>query len=309
MKRVQAVIPLLFIVMLVSLGAPVLAAEKSVKIEFVVPGRIWDESQEISGVMSLTLSGRFIEKVPEYEKEEAGEYTYGPYEYEDSWEYIYERNGTLYKEELYVYYYYYYWANYYWHITKWYSPQPSYTGELIAIWEDGSTSTFTVDLSPSEIGKYFYEVEFYSEYHYAYSYAVYEWDGEKWVYIYGDSYKSGYIASGTFTGSAIGIYSIGKIQSTGKPLKGGLSFAEYKFKLAINGTWYWDDYTEELNYTLEQHGLWALGKFGPYYLLAYREIYVPSEMKSNPEHPKYVEQIIEFEELPTEIVKVEYIEG
>lgn len=68
MKRMQAVISILFSVMLVSLGAPVLAAEKSVKIEFVIPGRIWDESQEISGFTSLTLSGRFIEKVPDYEK-------------------------------------------------------------------------------------------------------------------------------------------------------------------------------------------------------------------------------------------------
>lgn len=60
-----------------------------------------------------------------------------------------------------------------------------------------------------------------------------------------DLMKSGYATSGTFTGSAIGIYSIGQIQSTGGPLKGELSFAEYEFKQTTNGTSYWDDHTEE----------------------------------------------------------------
>jgi hypothetical protein len=309
MKRVKAVIPILFIVILVSLGTPTVVAEKPVKIEFMIPGYIWDESKEISGTMSLTLSGQFMERTPDYEKEESGEYTYGPYEDEYTWEYTYERNETLYKEVRYYYYYDYDWERYYWHIAKWYSSQPTYSGELVIIWEDGSTSTFKVNLSPSEIGRYAYEVEFYSEYHRAYNYTVYQWDGEKWVYSYGYGYRYGYTASGTSAGSGFRIDSIGKIQSIGEPLKGSLSFAEYEFRQATNGTSYWDDYSDEWEYTWERHEFWAGGKFGPYYLYAYRYIYVPSEMESNPEYPKYVERIIEFEELPDKIVKVEYIDS
>jgi hypothetical protein len=74
-------------------------------------------------------------------------------------------NETLFKEVGYYYYYDYYWELYFWHVTKWYSPQPTYTGEIVAIWEDGSTSTFKVDLSPSEIRRYAYESQFYSEHH------------------------------------------------------------------------------------------------------------------------------------------------
>jgi hypothetical protein len=54
--------------------------------------------------------------------------------------------------------------------------------------------------------------------------------------------------------------------------------------------------------------IWAMGKFGPYHLSAYRFIYAAPEMQSNPQHPRYVERIIELEELPTEVVKVEYVE-
>lgn len=305
----KAVIPILFVNILVSLGIPIVVAEKPVRIEFMIPGYIWDESQEISGFMSLALSGQFKERAPDYVKEDAGEYTYGPYEDEYTWEYTYEWNETFYKEVGYSYYYDYYWECYYWRVVKWYSRQPSYNGEIVAIWKDGSTSTFRVGLSPSEIGRYAYEAQFYSEYHRAYNYTVYEWDGEKWVYIYEYSYRYGHTASGTYAGSGFVVNSIGKIQGTGGPLKGELAFAEYEFRLAINGTSYWDDYTEEWDYTWEQRELWAAGKFGPYYLYAHRYIYVPSEMESNPEYPKYVERIMEFEELPDKIVKVEYIDS
>jgi hypothetical protein len=88
MKRMEIFVLLLAFALVASLETPALATEKPLKIEFMIPGYIPDESTEISGTMSLTLTGRFKERTPDYDKEDSGEWTYGPYEYEDTWEYI-----------------------------------------------------------------------------------------------------------------------------------------------------------------------------------------------------------------------------
>jgi hypothetical protein len=303
-KRGCVLILVLLFPMLVSLATRVPA--ESEKTEFMVPGYIWDVDREISGVISLTLSGQLLSRAPDYEEEDVGEYTYGPYEDKYEWNYTYSVGNYTYMEYYYSYYYDYYRDNHSRYVKKWYSPLPTYNGELVVIWEDGSTSTFTVDLSPTEIRRYAEETEYYSEHHYAYNHTLYWWDGEKWVYDYGYGYRYGYVESGAYNGSGVRFKTIGKIQSGDGPLEGVLDFTEYEYWHTENGTSYWDGYTTEYEYTWGQHGFWAYGTFGPYELYGYRYVYVASEVQSqsNPEYPKYVERITNFEELPSRTVKI-----
>ena len=277
MKKSQIFIPLLVFVILASLETHSVKAEKPLKIECTIQGNIMDETQEINGVMSLTLSGQFRDRTPDYDEEIAGEYTYGPYEYENTWENTYEMDGTLYKEVGYSYYYDYQWENTSMQVKKWYGPQSSYNGEILAIWQDGSTSTFGVRLSPSEIGRSVYEREFYSEYHNIYNYTIYEWDGDKWVYDYEYENRYGNTQSGTMAGSTFNIEFIGKIQGKGSHLRGRLAFSQDEYWQDVSGTSYSDGYTDEWTAKGYVEEYQVTGEFGPYNFYAYKQIYTPSE--------------------------------
>ena len=140
------------------------------------------------------------------------------------------------------------------YVAKWNSPQPTYNGKLVAIWNDGFTATFSVSLSPVLIEKSYDEG--YSNIEEASFSLVQEFywfdaENDQWVYDRTETESDSYSGSGTYGSSTLIIQFSTKIQSKGRPpIQGGLSLWEQKY---MTDTW-------------QQSSLSVNGDIGPYYI-------------------------------------------
>ena len=219
MKKIQMVIPIVLILMLASFTTPVLATKgKNEKIEYTLFGNIRDKNTEEWGYISLTFNG-VIKGTPDYEDETIVE---GPIDY--SGEYDYENywyDGILdWKAVVHYSYEVVGYQSIKSYVAKWNSPQPTYNGKLVAIWNDGFTATFSVSLSPVLIEKSYDEG--YSNIEEASFSLVQEFywfdaENDQWVYDRTETESDSYSGSGTYGSSTLIIQFSTKIQSKGRP--------------------------------------------------------------------------------------------
>lgn len=252
MKKTQMFIPLVFILLLASTAVPAFAAkEKTVKVEYTLPGRIWYVDTGIGGTMSLIFSGG-IKATPDYENRYSWEGPIEEHEY-SYYEYEWENETGYWKEEVHS------WgdasgqASVSVYEARWYSPQPTFNGKLVAIWDDGSTTTFTVGLSPLWIEKSSAEGTRTVDVTYSWSHVVY-WRESKdipWVPVQEDSGSDSYTWSGTVVSTLSLVKFSGKIQCKGRPpLQGTLDLSDSKH---VQDGWEYQLFS-----------VW--GQFGPYQL-------------------------------------------
>ena len=230
MRKTRMLVPLVFLLMFASTITPALAAkQKTEKIEYTLLGRIYDGAKGISGIVSVTFSGG-VKGTPDYESSYSGE---GPI----------EESGDGYYEEF--------WSdeeanwraeNYYWYSAVgydiysgyqagWSSPQPAFNGKLVAIWEDGTTTTFTAGLSLLGMEKSSSETTRTVEATFGWRRVVYWLDKEtaEWVYDREEEDSFTYGWSGTIASSTLSMEFSGRIQCKGgRPLQGTLSLFDNK---------------------------------------------------------------------------------
>jgi len=249
-KKTLMLVPLVFLLMFASTMVPVLAAKhKAEKVEYTLLGRIYDGSKGISGIVSLSFSGGV--KAPDYESSYSGE---GPIEesgddyYEEFWS---DEEGNWRAQ------------NYYWYSSVgydiysgyqaiWDSSQPAFNGKLVAIWEDGSTTTFTAGLSLLGMVKSSSETTRTVEATFGWRRVVYWLDKEtaEWVFDREEEDSFTYGWSGTIASTTLSMEFEGRIQSKGgRPLQGTLSLFDYKEVYDGSG---------------ESRHLSLSGQFGPY---------------------------------------------
>ena len=234
----QRLVPLVLIMMLASSTTSALAVkEKTGKIEYTLPGNIVDRNTGMYGTISLTFNGG-IKGAPDYE------YSYsleGPIDYrgDEYYEYYWfdERTAIEWKAEVHYSYQVRGWQRYSSYTARWYSPQPTYNGKLVAIWNDGSTTTFSVGLSPLWIEKFTDEGSGTIEASFTLEQSIYwrETKTQEWVYDRTETQSDSYSGSGSFATSTLSIQFSGKIQSKGRPpLQGTLELWDYR---AMYDTW------------------------------------------------------------------------
>jgi len=223
--------------------APVLASEKkSEKIEYALSGEIWDNYQGIGGTVSLTFSGQ-IAGAPDYKYEDSGVDSSPPVSYEEyigwiSWQnetgnWKAEVSAITTEQWIHTYSVYEAW---------WYSPQPTYYGELVATWQDGSTTTFRVVLSPLSVDlgggvfnpairKYALEETRTCEVTSNYRRLVYRWDEVKgeWVFVGEETYSTSFTFTYPQTYSTFDITFSGMIVSKEPPLEGTLNLWDWGY--------------------------------------------------------------------------------
>jgi len=224
--------------------APVLASEKkSEKIEYALSGEIWDNYQGIGGTISLTFSGQ-IAGAPDYEYEDSGVVEEPPQLEEEYFERYFQNETGYWKWEIsvvstiqwtYCYSIYEAW---------WYSPQPEYYGELVAIWQDDSTAKFRVVLSPLSVdlggGVFNPAIRKYAleetrtcvvtqNYRRLTYWRAHEYD--EWKFVGEDTYPASFTFTYTQAVSTFDITFSGRIVSEGvgrQPQKGELNFWDSK---------------------------------------------------------------------------------
>lgn len=230
MKKTLMLVSLVFLLVFASTMVPVLAAkQRAEKVEYTLLGRIYDGARWKSGVVSVSFSG-VVKGVPDYESSYSGE---GPIEesgdgyYEEFWS---DEEGNWRAE------------NYYWYSSVgydvysgyqaiWDSSQSAFNGKLVAIWEDGSTTTFTAGLSLLGMEKSSSETSRTVEATFGWRRLVYWLDKEtaEWVFDREEEDSFTYGWSGTIASTTLSIALAGRIQSKGgRPLQGTLSLFDYK---------------------------------------------------------------------------------
>jgi len=254
MKTKKLFIPMVFLLLLAFNVSPALAAkQKTWNIEYTLTGSIYDRdlgdrSGRGNGFLSLIVSGKVV-GTPDYETEQSvedepiyyGSGMGGEYDYwEDETHYLFKYYSEASVEGL---------ATYSEYRARWYSPQPTFNGKLVVIWDDGSTASFNVDLSPSTIEKSSREGTVQGTYLYFARETLYEEVGGEWILVKETVTEDSEDFDITYTESNIHILFSGKIQSKGRPpLKGTLELQE-----VVSG-----------NYIM------GYGEFGPYQLSIYK---------------------------------------
>ncbi len=250
--------------------APVVVAGKPTEISYQFAGTIMDERNGMQGTFALAFSGRFPETNPEMVQEMSGNLTYGPYMYNYSRTEYWGDNETQYKIEIAGFHYEYRIESYHQYIAKWYSGLAC-TGRLFVIWADGSAASYSVKLSPIEIAKTMYQSSFYQEYHDEELRAIYQWnpDLNDWMFLGENDTRFGSVAAGTINGDGVSIIFNGEIRGRDGRYNGLLIVSEATVTEEVTETRYWDDFSEEFEYTATLHEFLATGKFGPYIMTKY----------------------------------------
>lgn len=252
MKRTKTLFSLLSLLILTSAATPALAAKEVTKMEYTLTGMILDMDSGVSGGMLLTFSGNLKLGTPDYELEDSG--VVPGWEYDEGYgEYYWEEDGRQWKAEVYWYYEASWTETYNIYEARWYSPQPTWTGELLAIWGPTSTTTFKVNLSPVMIRRMVLEGTSEGEETYFEMSSIYWWDevNEEWVWDRDETYSDSWMWSYTYSESVLSIPFSGKIMSRGRPpLEGILSLLD----------------VTSITDGLESHSILGGGTFGPYLL-------------------------------------------
>ncbi len=237
MKAKKMSIATFFLLLLAFNVSPALAAKKAGKIEYTLPGNIVDQSKGMYGTISLTFGGG-IKGAPDYEDRTFSE---GPVDYsgDEYYEYYWfdERTAIEWKAEVHYSYQVTGWQRYSSYTARWYSPQPTYNGKLVVIWNDGSTTTFSVGLSPLRIEEFTEEGYGEVEASFTLEQLIYWWDTgiQEWVYDRTEEQSDSYSGAGSFAASMLSIEFSAKVQSKGRPpLQGTLSLSDYR---AIYDAW------------------------------------------------------------------------
>jgi len=235
MKRIQMLIPILVILMLTSFTTPVLAAKgKTEKIEYTLLGTISDLNTGKWGTISLTFNGG-LKGTPDFEESYIFE---GPVDYVGDYDYeYYWFDGILdWKTVGHHWYEITGYESYRSYKAKWYSPQSTFNGKLVAIWNDGSTSTFSVGLSPLIIEKFKDEGSGDIDASFSFVQDLYWWntETEEWVYDRTETGSDSYSGSSTYGTSSLSIQFSAKLQSKGgPPIQGMLSLADFTYSSDI----------------------------------------------------------------------------
>jgi len=233
MKRTQLLIPaVVLLLLLASTATPALAVkEKPGKIEYTLPGNIVDRNTGMYGTISLTFSGG-IKGTPDSVDTS---YSEGPVDLrgDEKYEYYWfdERTGVEWMAEVHYVYHVSGWQRYSSYTARWYSPQPTCNGKLVAIWNDGSTTTFSVGLCPLWIEQFAEDGSGVIDGSFTLEQVLYcrENKTQDWVYNRTETQSDSYSGSGSFAGSMRSIQFAGKIQSKGRPpLQGALSLWDSK---------------------------------------------------------------------------------
>jgi hypothetical protein len=261
----------LCLALVASIGTPVFADTKSVEMRFQFAGTILDERRNTSGTFAISLSGRFRETAPDLQVEDSGVYVYGPFAWNSSWTEYMGDNKTQYKVEVSASHYEFRQENYYQYSAKGYDAQASYSGRLFVIWGDGSTSSFTINLNPAEIDKFTYQSSLYEELRDEQKRMIYQWNPElnDWIFIGENTTRYGVLSMGNITRNSFNIPFVGSIKGKDGRQNGLLVLSKTETTETVAGTRYWDDFSEDFEYTSVRLDFAAMGKFGPYMLTAY----------------------------------------
>jgi len=254
MKRNQMFVPLVFLLLTTLTVSPALAAKNSWNIDYTLTGSIWNQDSadygKSNGIISLTVSGKIV-GAPDFETENSVVDWPIDYGYGMGGEYDYWEDGAHYLVKYFSEVRIVGYATYTESVSKWYSPQPKFNGRLVAIWYDGSTSSFNVDLSPSLIEKNSREGTVRGTYSYYAMESIYEEVDGDWV-LFKETVEEGsedFVE--TYSESNVHLLFSDKIQDKGRPpYKGTLELWE-----VVSG-----------NYRI------GYGLFGPYDLNIYQSV-------------------------------------
>ncbi len=229
MKKTQMLIPMLAILMLALAITPALAAKEETKIKYTLTGIINDMDKGISGSMLLTVSGNLRLGTPGYKYAYYGVDSGVDISRDYREEYWWDWEGKQWKAEVLLFKEASWTESYSVYEARWYSPQPTWSGEIVATWGPSSATTFKVNLSPFMITKMVREGTSEGETSYTEMRHIYYWDDEikEWVWNSDETYSWSYTWSYTYSNSMFGIAFSGKIQSKGRPpFEGMLSLSE-----------------------------------------------------------------------------------
>jgi len=252
MKKSTLSIPLVFLLLLAFTISPVLAAKNTWNIEYTLSGSIWNtDSTEYgkgSGVLSVIVRGKVVGN-PDYSMENSVEDASIGYGYGIGGSYDYWEDEIHYQVEYFSEVNIVGLASYTEYVDRWYNPQPKFNGKIVAIWEDGSTSFFNVDLSPGIVEKTSREGEVQGTYSYYTIETVYIETDEGWELVKEDITEGSEDFAYDYSESNVYIDFSGKINDKGRsPYKGTLEL--------------WD--VVSANYKM------GYGTFGPYDLSIYQ---------------------------------------
>jgi len=265
MKKMLMLVTLGALLMLALAVPPVFAASKTEKVAYTASGYIYGPTNW--GEMSLTISGNIHQRAPDYDGEGEGTF-YEAYElsYTEEFGTPYLRDGAVWRtltvtRTLEVRQ-----GSVVIHYEGWYSPQSKFNGKIDSAWQDGSATTFTVQLEPNRIEKEtrvgtmtieVVETTTYEHFRREYVTSPDGPSGWMWGWQYtedGPSVTLDFWAS-TFEETSLFFDFSGKIQSKGRsPIQG-------TFMLWAN--------LRTLDGVSEETSISGWGQFGPYYLSAY----------------------------------------
>jgi len=257
MKKMLLIVTVGALLMLALAVPPAFAASKTEKVQYTASGYIYGPPSW--GDMSLTISGNIHQRTPDYTSQGYASYSIPIYvdytevsvvEYEDQDGNLWMAKSGIYLEEVRQ-------ASGTLQLEGWYSQQSKFNGKIDSAWQDGSTTTFTVQLDPYKIQKEtivgtmtisLIETTM-TEYYIWEQFDDYGW----WTWQYAETGDSETLSSVTYGLVETTLYYdfSGKIQCKGGP--------------PIQGTFMlWD--TFRTYGVSEEHSVYGSASFGPYHL-------------------------------------------